>query len=219
VERRHGDALAPHLAAGTLVIGVVTHEGGHVEGGGEPRLALPEQEVEADVGVGGRPEAGELAHRPESPAVHAGIDPARVWVLTRQADTRLRIRRDVLGGVERIDRHVGNGREPHGPLRRLAIGALEPVALRHCGYRPFHCAGRFSRNARRPSTRASLANVAAKASISSRRPAWSADSTAARVARFAWRSATGGRFASSAANAAASSANRSSGTTRSTMPR
>src|SRR5262249_61831643 len=52
-------------------------------------------------------------------------------LLPWQADGALRTRRDIPGGVGRLDGHVGDGREPHGPFRRLAIGALEPVALRH----------------------------------------------------------------------------------------
>jgi hypothetical protein len=85
-ERRHGDALAADLAAGARVVGVVAHEGGHVEGGREARLALAEEETEARVGVLGGAEAGELAHRPEPAAVHARIDAARERELAGEPD-------------------------------------------------------------------------------------------------------------------------------------
>ena len=52
------------LARGHRVVGVVAHLGGQVEGDAEPGLAVLEQVAEAGVGLGGRPEAGVLAHRP-----------------------------------------------------------------------------------------------------------------------------------------------------------
>ncbi len=77
-ERVDGDALAPDLAERLRVVGVVAHQGRHVEGGREPGLAVLEEVAEAHVRLLGRAEAGELAHRPELPAVHRGVDPARV---------------------------------------------------------------------------------------------------------------------------------------------
>ena len=67
VEAVDGDALAADLAEAADVIGVVAHQGRHVEGGREPGLAVVEQVVEALVGLLDRAEPGELAHRPEPP--------------------------------------------------------------------------------------------------------------------------------------------------------
>ena len=44
-------ALAPHLAQAARVIGVVTHERGHVKGGRKAGLAVVEQVAEALVGL------------------------------------------------------------------------------------------------------------------------------------------------------------------------
>ena len=67
VEAVDGDALAADLAEAARVVGVVAHQGRHVEGGREAGLAVVEQVVEALVGLLDRAEAGELAHRPEPP--------------------------------------------------------------------------------------------------------------------------------------------------------
>ena len=75
VERVDGDALAADLAEGARVVGVVAHQGGHVKGGREAGLAVVEQVVEALVGLLARAEAGELAHRPQAPAVHRLVGP------------------------------------------------------------------------------------------------------------------------------------------------
>ena len=86
VERVDRDALAPDLAERARVIGVVAHQRGHVEGGGEPGLAVVEQVVKALVGLLAGAEAGELAHRPQPAPVHRAVDPAREGVLARCAD-------------------------------------------------------------------------------------------------------------------------------------
>ena len=57
-------------------VGVVAHQRRHVERRREPRLPVIEQVAEALVGLLGRPEPGELAHRPQAPAVHGRVDPA-----------------------------------------------------------------------------------------------------------------------------------------------
>src|SRR5439155_23419970 len=63
-------------------------------------------------------ESGELAHRPESPAVHGGLHPARVRKLPGQTKVAHRIEiRDVLPRVQGIDRIVGDRRKPALPLR------------------------------------------------------------------------------------------------------
>jgi hypothetical protein len=55
-----------HLALGQRVVGVAPEQRRHVEGRGQPVTARAQQLLEAAVGVGGRPEAGELAHRPQA---------------------------------------------------------------------------------------------------------------------------------------------------------
>ncbi len=76
VERVDRDALAADLAERARVVGVVAHQRGHVEGGGEAGLAVLEQVAEALVRLLARAEAGELAHRPQAAAVHRGVDAA-----------------------------------------------------------------------------------------------------------------------------------------------
>jgi hypothetical protein len=71
------DALAADLAASPLVIGVVAHQRGHIEGRREAGLPLAKEEVEASVGVLGRAVAGKLAHRPVAAPVHALVGAAQ----------------------------------------------------------------------------------------------------------------------------------------------
>ena len=92
VERVDRDALAADLAEGARVVGVVAHQRRHVEGGGEARLAVVEQVAEALVGLLGGAEAGELAHRPQAPAVHRRVDAAGERILARLADAARRAR-------------------------------------------------------------------------------------------------------------------------------
>src|SRR5207244_7508544 len=93
----------------------------------DSRLPLREQEAEALVRVLRGPEARELAHRPQPSAVHARVDAARVRELARDPDA-LAVGRRVLRRVERLDLHVGHGREANGPLLVLAITG-EPGGL------------------------------------------------------------------------------------------
>ena len=86
LERGDGDAAFADLAFGFGAVGVVAHERGHVESGGEPGLALLEQELEALVGFLRRREPGELAHRPEFAAVHVALDAAREGIFAREAE-------------------------------------------------------------------------------------------------------------------------------------
>src|SRR3954468_22182840 len=79
----------------------MTHERRHVEGGREAGLTVVEQVTEAYIRLLGRAEAGELAHRPEAPAVHRLVDAARVRVLAGNPD--LLERRQVGRGVHRLD--------------------------------------------------------------------------------------------------------------------
>ena len=95
LERVDGDALAPDLAERLRVVGVVAHQGRHVEGRREPGLAVLEQVAEARVRLLGRAEAGELPHRPEPPAVHRGVDAARVREGARVAEVAVVVDLDV----------------------------------------------------------------------------------------------------------------------------
>ena len=107
-------------------VGVVAHQRGHVEGRAEARLAVLEQVVEALVGLLGGAEAGELAHRPQPPAVHRRVDAARERRLAREADPLGR--RQVGVGVERAHRLPRQRRERCEPLRR-ALVFLAPALL------------------------------------------------------------------------------------------
>ena len=99
-----GHALLAHLAPAHRVVGVVAHERGHVEGGGEPGHAVRDEVLEALVGVLRRAEAGELAHRPEPAAVHRRLDAAGVGELAGQPEVPGVLARPVGRGE-----HVGNG--------------------------------------------------------------------------------------------------------------
>ena len=86
VERVDRDALAPDLAERARVVGVVAHQRGHVERGRQAGLAVVEQVAEALVGLLAGAKARELAHRPQPPAVHRLVDPARERVRAGRAD-------------------------------------------------------------------------------------------------------------------------------------
>ena len=103
VERVDRHALAPDLAERARVVGVEAHQRRHVERGREAGLPVLEQVVEALVRLLGRAEAGELAHRPQAPAVHRRVDAARERVLAREAEVALVVELDGVGRVERLD--------------------------------------------------------------------------------------------------------------------
>ena len=62
---RDGHAARAELALGLRIVRVVAVQRGHVVGDRQPGLAGAQQLVEALVGVLGRAEAGEHAHRPQ----------------------------------------------------------------------------------------------------------------------------------------------------------
>ena len=121
--------LDPHLAQAAGVVGVEPHQGRHVERGREPGLAVVEQVAKALVGLLRGAEPGELAHRPQPPAVHRRIDAARVGRLSGEAQVPLRVPLgEVVLGVQGPHRVPGDGLE-----RRLALGAASsrpPAATR-----------------------------------------------------------------------------------------
>ena len=198
VERRDRDALAADLAARARVVGVVAHERRHVEGGREAGLPLREQEVEARVGV-----LGACRSRRTGASSTAGRGTCsgrrRACTGTRRAcRCARRSPRDVVGAC----------RAARPPCRRRSRSApVAPASRRYAR----SSQSRFVIVATGPSTRPALLEECAQAldavlagerrgegldlEAAARRA--SADSTAARVARFAWRSATGGRLASS----------------------
>ncbi len=113
----------PHLPTSPSargVVGIVAHEGGEIESGGEARLAVSEEIAKALVGVFGGAEAGELAHGPEAGAVHGGVNAAGVGRLAREAEVAGGIPvGEVGGGVEAADGIAGDGGEVG-----LALGGL-----------------------------------------------------------------------------------------------
>ena len=121
------------------VIGVVAHQRRHVERRRQPRLAVLQQVVEALVGLLGRPEARELAHRPQPASIHRRVDAPRERVLARAADRR-GVRWEVGLGVERPD---GNAR--HRPVRCPRHGCGRLGLARHA-MEPNACSGRARRD-------------------------------------------------------------------------
>ena len=107
VERVDGGALAPDLAERARVVGVVAHQRGHVERGREPGLAVLEQVAEARVGLLAGAVAGELAHRPQPPAIHGGVDAAREGIGAGHAD-------GVIGAADAGREVVGRVQLAHG---------------------------------------------------------------------------------------------------------
>ena len=128
-ERVDRDALAADLAERPRVVGVVAHQRRHVEGRREARLPVLEQVAEALVRLLGRAEAGELAHRPELPAVHRRVDAARERIDTRVAEVAVVVDVDVLGRVERLVLEPRDGRRQLvAALRRRVVQLALPFA-------------------------------------------------------------------------------------------
>ena len=74
VDRVDRDAGLADLALGARVIRVQAHLGRQVERDRQPGLALVQQVAEPPVRLRGRAHARVLAHRPQAPAVHVGVD-------------------------------------------------------------------------------------------------------------------------------------------------
>ena len=75
-----------------------------------PVCPCAEQIVVALVRLARRAEARELAHGEHAPAIHVGVDAARVRVLAREREIARQVHaREVLGRVERPDRNAGDG--------------------------------------------------------------------------------------------------------------
>ena len=91
-QRRDVDAALPHLAERQRVIGVAAHQRRQVERHAQAGAAGGDQVLVALVGLLRRPEAGELAHRPELAAIAGRVDAADVGKLPGIADVAARRR-------------------------------------------------------------------------------------------------------------------------------
>src|SRR4029077_5977514 len=100
------------------MVGVVSHERGHVEVRGQPRLPLRDEIFEPFVGVFAGTEASDLTHRPEPAAVHGRIGSAREWVLPRQTDV---LERRGLQVESRIDALHGKAAKREALLLSLPL--------------------------------------------------------------------------------------------------
>ena len=136
-QRADGHAALAELAQRLGRVAVVAVERRHVEGDAEAGLALAQQVAEARVGLLGRAEAGEHAHRPQPAAVHGRVDAACVGILAGEADVAQIIAvRDVSRRVKPLHRRGGDGDELVLPLREAVEGLLEgrvSPALGLCG--------------------------------------------------------------------------------------
>ena len=75
LERADGNANFAHFAKGEGMIGVKAYLRGQVERHREALLAMLEQVMKTLVRFAGGAESGVLAHRPDAPPVHIGVDP------------------------------------------------------------------------------------------------------------------------------------------------
>src|SRR6266550_615223 len=67
------------------MVGVVAHQGREIKRHRESGLPVLEQELVALVGVAGAAEAGELAHRPQSPAITGWMNAPRIRIESRHS--------------------------------------------------------------------------------------------------------------------------------------
>ncbi len=112
------------------MIGVVAHQSGQVEGGGEAGLALREEIAEALVGIFGCSESCKLPHSPEPAAVHRRMNAAGIRRLTREAEIAVRIPiQQIRFGVQPANRMPGNGGELGLSLRAFIQYRLKRVFL------------------------------------------------------------------------------------------
>ena len=143
VDRVDRHAQPAHFAQRARVVAVQAHQRGQVEGRAQSGLSLADQEFESLVGLPRGAETGELPHRPQPPAIHRGMHAAGVGILARKAQIGFVVPAfEVVGRVERIDRHAADGRGrlraglglfdfslPSGPLFAIdggCHGALNP---------------------------------------------------------------------------------------------
>ena len=97
VERVHGHAQPADLAAARGIVAIEAHQRGQVERRRQPGLPFFQQELEPLVGLARRAEAGELAHRPEPPAVHGRVHAAGERILAGIAEVGLVVESSIVG--------------------------------------------------------------------------------------------------------------------------
>ena len=125
----NGDSPPPDFAPAHGVVGVVSHQGRHVEIGGQSRLALLDQILEPLVGIGAGPEARDLAHGPPSAPIHGGIGTPGEGIPAGQTDV---LQGDILNVQRRIDpldRKAAQGGELLLPLRLAGQKARNLMAF------------------------------------------------------------------------------------------
>src|SRR5262249_17536761 len=97
------------------MIGVVTHQRRQVEGDGKSATSVLQQVAIPFVGFFRRSESRELAHRPETATIPAGMDAASVGSLSRIVQVFLKVLlpvfRKVSLCIESPDRHTRYGRK------------------------------------------------------------------------------------------------------------
>ena len=118
-----GHAGPAHFSSGPGIVGVATEQRRHVERSRQPVATGPQQFLEPTVGVGGRAEAGELAHRPQAGPVHGGVGPARIGVLARQFCA--------LGSVDGLQGHARHRLEASLPPGRTLELLLPGLSVGH----------------------------------------------------------------------------------------
>ncbi len=132
-----GDAAASDLALGALVPRVDAHERRHVERHGESGATLTQQVLVALVRFARGPEAGELAHRPQSPTVHVRVRSTRERELAGCRDVVRVVETLGVGRcVERIEPLTRQRREIRRAWERAPQHACAP-ARRSCRIRRF----------------------------------------------------------------------------------
>ena len=98
------------------MVGVVSHQGRHVEIGGKSGLALLDQILEPLVGIGAGPVARNLAHGPAPAPIHGGIGAPGKGVPSGQTDVLQRDILNIQGRVDPLDRKSAQGGELLLPL-------------------------------------------------------------------------------------------------------
>src|SRR5580700_9272503 len=94
------------------MIGVVAHQRRQIERHGEPGLALRQQISESLVGILSCAEAGKLSHGPQPPAIHRGVNAARIGRLAGLAEIALSVpASEIVCSIKLPDRIAGYGGE------------------------------------------------------------------------------------------------------------
>ncbi|GBD11865.1 hypothetical protein HRbin23_01545 [bacterium HR23] len=124
---RDRDPTLAELATRPGVIGIVAVEGGHVKGGGEARLPMLKEELEAGVGLLGGAVAGEHAHGPQFGPVTGRVDATGEGILAGQADVAQGVGvPQMQGGIDPLHRQMRKG-EVVARLFRGGSGLLAPL--------------------------------------------------------------------------------------------